>query len=130
LRCNIQLVSYARSYEEFEKRGFRVAGISVDPPSRNTGMVEKLDLSFPRFSDPRGELLKHVGLWNEEEGVSEPAIVVLDQSATGRDLYSGGTASSDASSTASGTPALSRLRFPEHATLQPRHAAAEGVPGY
>ena len=102
----------------------------MDPPDHNKAMVQKLDLPFPLLSDPRGDVIKSLGLWNEEEGVSEPAIVVLDQSATGRDLYSGGTASSDASSTASGTPALSRLRFPEHATLQPRHGAAEGVPGY
>lgn len=53
-------------------------------------MVEKLDLPFPLLSDPRGELIKRVGLWNEEEGVSEPAIVVLDRSGTVRHLYSGG----------------------------------------
>ena len=66
-------------------------GISVDPPSRNAAMVDKLELPFPLLSDPRGELIKHLGLWNEEEGVSEPAIVVLDKSGTVRYLYSGGT---------------------------------------
>ena len=43
-------------------------------------MVEKLDLPFPLLSDPKGELIKHLGLWNEQEGVSEPAIVALDMS--------------------------------------------------
>ena len=66
-------------------------GISVDPPGRNVAMVEKLDLPFPLLSDPRGELIKSLGLWNEEEGVSEPAIVVLDESGTVQHLYSGGT---------------------------------------
>ncbi len=38
-----QLVSYARKYEEFEKRGMRIAGISVDPPTHNEAMpLEKL----------------------------------------------------------------------------------------
>jgi hypothetical protein len=54
-------------------------------------MVDKLDLPFHLLSDPRGELIKHCGLWNDEEGVSEPAIVALDKSGTVRYLYSGGT---------------------------------------
>ena len=54
-------------------------------------MVEKLGLPFPLLSDPRGNLIKLLGLWNEEEGVSEPAIVALDGSGTVRYLYSGGT---------------------------------------
>jgi peroxiredoxin len=45
-------------------------------------MVDKLDLPFPLLSDPRGELIKRLGLWNDEEGVSEPAIVALDKSGT------------------------------------------------
>ena len=50
----MQLVSYARNYEEFEKRGFGVAGISVDPPSHNRAMVEKLDLPFPCSATQKG----------------------------------------------------------------------------
>ena len=58
-------------------------------------MVDKLDLPFHLLSDPQGELIKHLGLWNEEEGVSEPAIVILDKSGTVGYLYSGGTDFSD-----------------------------------
>ncbi len=54
-------------------------------------MVEKLALPFPLLSDPRGELIKRCGLWNDEEGVSEPAIVALDKSGAVQYLYSGGT---------------------------------------
>jgi hypothetical protein len=54
-------------------------------------MVEKLDLPFHLLSDPRGELIKHCDLWNDEEGASEPAIVALDKSGTVQYLYSGGT---------------------------------------
>jgi hypothetical protein len=67
----------------------------VDPPAHNLTMVEKLDLPFPLLSDPRGDVIKSLGLWNEEEGVSEPAIVVLDRSGTIRRLYSGGRDFSD-----------------------------------
>jgi hypothetical protein len=68
-----------------------VAGVSVDPPSRNAAMVDKLDLPFSLLSDPHGDYIKRLGLWNDEEGVSEPAIVALDRSGTVRYLYSGGT---------------------------------------
>jgi hypothetical protein len=54
-------------------------------------MVEKLSLPFPLLSDPRGDFIKLLGLWNDEEGVSEPAIVALDGAGTVRYLYSGGT---------------------------------------
>jgi peroxiredoxin len=89
--CNGQLVSFARDYEEFEQRNVRIAGISVDPPSSNAVMVDKLDLPFHLLSDPWGDVIKHCGLWNEEEGISEPAIVALDKSGTVQYLYSGGS---------------------------------------
>lgn len=54
-------------------------------------MVEKLDLPFHLLSDPQGEFINSCGLWNDEEGVSEPAIVALDRSGTVQYLYSGGT---------------------------------------
>ena len=87
--CNGQLASYAREFEEFESRGAQIAGISVDPPSNNARMVGKLSLPFPLLSDPEGELARLCGLWNEEEGVAVPSIVIVDQSGEVRYLYSG-----------------------------------------
>ncbi len=66
------------------------ASLGAERPS-----VELLDLPFLLLSDPRGDLIKSLELWNEEEGVSEPAVVVLDGSGTMRRLYSGGTDFSD-----------------------------------
>jgi peroxiredoxin len=87
--CNGQLASIAREFEEFESRGAQVAGISVDPPSNNARMVGKLLLPFPLLSDPEGELARLCGLWNEEEGVAVPSVVVIDQSGEVRYVYSG-----------------------------------------
>jgi hypothetical protein len=52
-------------------------------------MVGKLLLPFPLLSDPRGELAKRYGLWDEEDGVAVPSIVVVDRSAEIRYLYCG-----------------------------------------
>ena len=64
-------------------------GISVDPPDNNAQMVGKLLLPFPLLSDPRGDLARRYGLWDEEEGVARPAIVVVDRSREIRYVYSG-----------------------------------------
>jgi hypothetical protein len=53
-------------------------------------MVGKLLLPFPLLSDPRGELIKSLGLWDEEEGVAKPSILVVDRSGEIRYLYTGG----------------------------------------
>jgi len=52
-------------------------------------MVGKLLLPFPLLSDPRGDLIKRYGLWDEEEGVAVPSIVVVGRSGEIRYLYSG-----------------------------------------
>jgi peroxiredoxin len=87
--CNGQLATYAREIEEFERRRAQIAGISVDPPSNNARMVGKLLLPFPLLSDPEGELARLCGLWNAQEGLAVPSIVVVDQSGEVRYLYSG-----------------------------------------
>jgi peroxiredoxin len=87
--CNGQLARYAREFEEFEGRGAQIAGISVDPPPNNARMVGKLLLPFPLLSDPEGELARLCGLWNAEEDVDMPSVVIVDQSGEVRYLYSG-----------------------------------------
>ena len=90
--CNGQLASYARRFAEFERRGVQVAGVSVDPPDDSARLVGKLRLPFPLLSDPRGELIKRLDLWDLREGVARPSVVVLDRSGEVRYLYSGSDA--------------------------------------
>jgi peroxiredoxin len=87
--CNGQLASYARQFDEFERRGAQLAGISVDPPPNNARMVGKLLLPFPLLSDPEGEVSRRYGLWNADESLAVPSVVVVDQAAEVRYLYSG-----------------------------------------
>lgn len=61
----------------------------MDTPPNNLAMVEKLLLPFPLLSDPKGELIKLLGLWNEEENVAHPSIIVVDKSGTVRYVYTG-----------------------------------------
>ena len=85
----IQLVSYTRKYEEFDKCGVRFAGVSVDLPTNTKTMVEKLLIRFPLLSELRGELAKRCGLQNAKEGAAVLASVVVDRGGFVRYLYEG-----------------------------------------
>ncbi len=82
-------MSYARKYEDFERRETQVVGISVDPPDHNAAMVEKLLLPFPLLSDPHGVLSQACGVWDEEGRIAIPAIVLLDKTRIVRWQYAG-----------------------------------------
>ena len=85
--CNGQLMTYARRYEEFEGRGGRIAGISVDTPEQNAAMVEKLLLPFPLLSDPEGEVIRAYGVWDEKETIARPSTFMLDRTGEVRFQY-------------------------------------------
>jgi len=48
----------------------------------NAAMVQKLLLPFPLLSDPNGALIQRFGLWNAEERIAVPSIIVVDQAGT------------------------------------------------
>jgi len=83
------LAAYARKYNEFERRGTQPAAISVDPPAHNARMVGKLRIPFPLLSDPKGEVARAYGLWNERENAAVPAVVIVDRSGKVTYLYAG-----------------------------------------
>ncbi|MCA1598619.1 MAG: peroxiredoxin family protein [Chloroflexi bacterium] len=82
-------MSYARMDDQFARRGAQVVGISVDPPAHNRAMVEKLRLPFPLLSDPQGALSRCYGVWNDDQRLAIPAIVVVDRVGTVRWVYAG-----------------------------------------
>ncbi len=52
-------------------------------------MVQKLLLPFPLLSDPNGALIQRFGLWNAEERIAVPSIIVVDQTGTIAYSYTG-----------------------------------------
>lgn len=63
--------------EDFLAAGAQIAVLVVDEPKFNAVMAAKLELPFPVLSDPGGEAIKQLGLWNEEEGNTRAGVVVL-----------------------------------------------------
>jgi peroxiredoxin len=83
-------VSYARKYDEFQKRGAEITAISVDTPEQNKAMIEKLVLPFHLLSDPEGDrAIKSYGVWNEQGRIAIPSIVVVAKDHTVRYVYKG-----------------------------------------
>jgi peroxiredoxin len=75
--------SYEAEMADFERYDAQVVGISVDSvPShvafaKSIGGIER----YPLLADfhPKGEVSKKYGVWKEDKGICERAIVVVDK---------------------------------------------------
>jgi peroxiredoxin len=79
------LRSFQQRFSEFDARGIRVVGISVDPPEINRRQSQKLGYSFPLLSDPNAEVIRrydvlHPGAGPKGADISRPAEFLIDSS--------------------------------------------------
>jgi peroxiredoxin len=80
--------SYEAEMADFERYDAQVVGISVDSiPShiafaKSLGGIER----YPLLADfhPKGEVSKRYGVWKDDKGISERAIVIVDKQGTVR----------------------------------------------
>jgi peroxiredoxin len=77
------LRSFQQRLAEFEARGVRVVGISVDPPEINRRQSQKLGYAFPLLSDTKAEVIRrydvlHSGAGPKGADVARPAEFLLD----------------------------------------------------
>jgi peroxiredoxin len=71
---------YSALRSEFERFGAEVLGISVDGPWCHVAFGENRHLKLTLLSDfePKGEVSRQYGAYNEGEGTSERALFVVD----------------------------------------------------
>jgi peroxiredoxin len=77
------LRSFQRWLSEFDARGVRVVGISVDPPEMNQRQSQKRGYTFPLLSDPNAKIIRrydvlHPGAGPKGADIARPAEFVLD----------------------------------------------------
>jgi len=77
------LRSFQRRLSEFDARGIRVVGISVDPPEINRRQSQKLGYTFPLLSDPKAEVIRrydvlHSGAGPKGADIARPAEFLID----------------------------------------------------
>ena len=65
--CTRQACAFAGLYNEFEKRGVEVIGISRDGIQSHIKFAEKHNLPFVLLSDPELEAIKAYGVWQEKK---------------------------------------------------------------
>ena len=75
--------SFQQSLPEFDRRGIRLAAVSVDPPEINLPHRKKIGLTFPLLSDTSHETIRGYGLLHSGAGpggsdVSIPAEILVD----------------------------------------------------
>lgn len=75
--------SYEADSAEFERYDAQVLGISVDSVPSHVAFAKSLGgiSTYPLLADfhPKGEVSRKYGVWNEEKGICERAIVVVDK---------------------------------------------------
>ena len=65
--CTRQACAFAGAYEEFQKRGVEVIGISRDGIASHVKFAEKYNLPFVLLSDPDLEAIQSYGVWQEKK---------------------------------------------------------------
>ena len=65
--CTRQACAFAWVYDEFQKRGVEVIGISRDSVESHVKFAEKHNLPFILLSDPSLEAIQAYGVWQEKK---------------------------------------------------------------
>jgi len=78
--CTDQLSIYQELVQDFDQRGVKLYGVSVDSSFCHKAFQEKLGLSIPLLADfePKGEVARAFGVYNDEYGCSQRALVMID----------------------------------------------------
>jgi len=81
------LRSFQQKLSEFDARGIRVVGISVDSPEVNRRQSQKLGYTFPPLSDPNAEVIRrydllHAGAGPKGADIARPAEFLIDSTGT------------------------------------------------
>ena len=84
--CQLQLIDLNKGVAELQKRGYRLAGISYEPPAVDSDFTARRGLKYPLLSDPKSEIIDRYRLRDPQYkkssrayGVPQPVIFILDK---------------------------------------------------
>ena len=77
--CTDQLSIYQELLSDFEARGVKLYGVSVDSAFCHKAFQDKLNLTFPLLADfePKGATAKAYGVYDDEWGTSRRALFLI-----------------------------------------------------
>jgi peroxiredoxin len=78
--CGDQLALYNEILDEFNRHQAQLVGISVDGVWCHAAYARDRKLHFPLLSDfePKGQVARQYGVYNQEHGLCERALFVID----------------------------------------------------
>ncbi len=84
--CTDQLNVYQETLPELERAGARLYGVSVDSAFTHKAFQRELGISIPLLADfhPKGEVARRFGVYNEERGMAQRALVMIGPEGTVR----------------------------------------------
>lgn len=79
--CSDQMALYNEMLKYFSKHDAAILGISVDSKWCHFAFSQSRNLHFPLLADfePKGEVSKKYGVYNENEGEANRALFVIDK---------------------------------------------------
>ena len=79
--CSDQMTLYNETLKYFKKHNAEIVGISVDGKWCHTAFEKDRKLHFPLLADfePKGEVSRFYGVYNEQDGQSQRALFVIDE---------------------------------------------------
>lgn len=75
--CTRQAQAFAKGYNEFEKLGVTVIGISKDSEASHTKFACKYELPFILLSDPELKAIKDYDVWQEKKMYGKASMGVV-----------------------------------------------------
>ncbi len=76
--CTSEMCAYRDDYSEFEAKGARVYSVSHDSHWTLKAWKDAMGFKHTLLSDPKGEVARLYGCWNEALGLAERLTVVID----------------------------------------------------
>lgn len=79
--CSDQMSLYNETLKYFHKYNAEIMGLSVDSKWCHMAFEQNRKIHFPLLADfePKGEVAKKYGVYNEQEGESHRALFVIDE---------------------------------------------------
>ena len=70
--CTKEAVSLKEGYDELQKLGYEVVGVSPDKEKALTNFINKFELPYHLWSDPEHALTEAFGAWGEKKMYGKP----------------------------------------------------------
>jgi peroxiredoxin len=82
--CSDQLSIYQELLDDFESKGVKLYGVSVDSAFCHKAFQDKLNLTMPLLADfePKGAVARAFGVYNDEHGISNRALFLIEGDGT------------------------------------------------